>query len=141
MILINQCEIQPKDVAMLGSNPLRVYFVLFEAAQYDVRDKCGGTSSWTIKGLASEIGVKRDTVSRALHKLLDNGFIQIAGEQPNGDGSRSTTWRVTHPKMMDAVRYSIELMGPPSERLKKMRTKQKKVDASKYYENQTMTDF
>ena len=141
MILLNNVEPPLKEVAMLGSNPLRVYLILFEAAQHDVRGNCGGTTSWTIKGIASELGIKRDTVSRALNKLLDTGYIQIAGEQPNKESSRSTIWRVTHPKMMEAVRYAIELMGPPSERLRKMRTKQKKVDASKYYENQTMIDI
>ena len=141
MILLNKCEPPLTDVAMLGSNPLRVYVILFQAAQYDVRDNCGGTTSWTIKGLASEIGIKRDTVSRALNKLLDSGYIQIAGEQSNKDSSRSTVWRVTHPQMLEAVRHSIELIGLPSLRLKKMRTKHQKVDTSKYYEPLTTTDF
>ena len=136
MILLDKVTPPLNDVAMLGSNPLRVYVLLFDAAQLDVRGECGGTTSWTIKGLASELGVKRDTVSRALDKLLDNGYIQIVGEKDNKNSSRSTVWRVTHPSMLDAVRYSIELMGPPSLRLKKMRTKQKKVDVSKLYETE-----
>lgn len=141
MILLNKCEPPLTDVAMLGSNPLRVYVILFEAAQNDVRDNCGGTTSWTIKGLASELGVKRDTVSRALNKLLDSGYIQIAGELPNREGSHSTIWRVTHPLMLEAVRHSIELIGLPSARLKQMRTKHQKVDTSKYYESLATTDF
>lgn len=141
MILLNKCEAPLTDVAILGSSPLRVYLVLFEAAQHDVRDNCGGTSSWTIKGIASELGVTRETVSRALNKLLDCGYIQIAGELSNREGSNSTVWRVTHQKMLDAVRYSIELIGLPSERLKKMRTKHRKVDATNYYETPMATDF
>ena len=126
------------EVAMLGSNPLRVYTILFESAQADDREDCGGTTSWTIKGLAGEIGVKRETVSRALNKLLDNGYIQIIGETRNKGNSHSTVWRVTHPEMLERVRYSIEMMGDkPSERLAKMRTKQQKIDTSKYEEYQS----
>ena len=141
MILIDKCQPMLSDVALLGSNPLRVYAMLFESAQNDIRDRAGGTTSWTIKGLAHELSIERKTVARALFKLLDTGYIQIAGEKNNRDGSRSTIWRVTHPKMLDAVRYSIELMGLPSERLKIMRSKQKRVDTSKYHESVDMTDF
>jgi len=112
---------------MLGSNPLKVYTVLYDAAARDVRGDCGGTTNWSIKGLASELGVRRETVAAALNKLLDNGFIQVAGESTNKGGSHNTVWRVTHPNMLDAVRYANDIMGPPSERLKKMRNKQKKV--------------
>ena len=141
MVLLDKVQPPLNDIALLGSNPLRVYVILFEAAQHDVRGNCGGTSCYTIKGIASELGIERKTVARALNKLLDTGYIQIAGEQHNKDGCHSTIWRVTHPEMLDAVRYSIELMGAPSERLKKMRTKQKKVDTSKYQEHLAMTDL
>ena len=137
MINLN-CEPPLRDVAMLGSNPLRVYVVLFEAAQADNRGECGGTTSWTIKGLANELGVKRETVSRALNKLLDSGYIQITGEAKNKGNSNSTVWRITHPEMLERVRYSIEMMADlPSERLAKMRTKQQKVDTAKYLEPQS----
>lgn len=138
MILLDKCEPPLSEVAMLGSNPLRVYVILFESAKSDNRGDCGATTSWTIKGLASELGIKRDTVSRALNKLLDAGYIQITGEAKNKENSNSTIWRVTHPKMLDAVRYAIDVMGDkPSERLAKMRTKQKKIDTSKYEEPQS----
>ena len=121
------------DIALLGSNPLRVYTILFESAQHDVRKNCGGTSCWSIKGLAAELNIKRETVSRALNKILDSGHIQIAGEITNKGGSNNTLWRVTHPNMLDAVRYSIEIMGKlPSERLKAMRTKAKHVSIPIY---------
>ena len=141
MILLDKCTPHLNDVALLGSNPLLIYVILFEAAQQDIRGNCGGTSTWTIKGLASELGIKRETASRALNTLLDAGLVQIAGEESNLIGSRNTIWRVTHPHMINRVRYSIEIMGPPSIRLKKMRTKQKKIDTAKYYENIDMTDF
>ncbi len=127
------------DIALLGSNPLRVYVILFEAAQHDVRGECGGTTSWSIKGLASELNIHRNTVSRALNILLDAGYIQIAGEVTNKGGSNNTIWRVTHPKMLDAVRYSIEVMGRlPSERLEIMRAKAQRVSLPIYTCIQTM---
>ena len=125
-------------VAMLGSNPLRVYTILFESAQTDDRGDCGGTTSWTIKGLSGELGCTRRTVSNALNKLADAGYIQIIGETINKGNSHSTVWRVTHPEMLERVRYSIEMMGDkPSERLAKMRAKQQKVDTTKYKETQS----
>ena len=141
MVLIDKVMPPLNNIALLGSNPLRVYVVLFEAAQHDVRDNCGGTSCWTIKGIANQLVIQRKTVARALDKLLDTGYLQIAGEQKNGDGCHSSIWRVTHPAMLEAVRYSIELMGKPSERLRRMRAKQQKIDTTKYYEGVDFTDF
>ena len=134
--MVNLTNVNPPllEVARLGDKALRVYSVLFEAAKSDNRGECGGTTSWSIKGLAGELGIKRETVSSALNKLLDAGFIQIVGESRNKGNSNNTIWRVTHPEMMEAVRYAIEMMGPPSERLKKMRVKQAKTDISKYQE-------
>ena len=138
MILLDKCEPPLSEVAMLGSNPLRVYVILFESAKSDNRGDCGGTTSWTIKGLANELGSTRRTVSNALDKLVDAGYIQIIGETRNKGNSHSTIWRVTHPEMLEHVRYSISMMGDkPSERLAKMRTKQQKVDTSKYEEYQS----
>ena len=141
MVLLDKVQPPMNDIALLGSNPLRVYVVLFEAAQRDIRGNTGGTTSWTIKGLANQLGIQRKTVAGSLDKLVDTGYLQIAGEQKNGDGCQSSIWRVTHPDMLEAVGYSIELMGKPSGRLKKMRTKQKKIDTSEYYEHVDLTDF
>ncbi len=138
MVLLDKVQPPLGDVALLGTNPLRIYVMLFEAAQHDVRGDCGGTSSWSIKGLASELHIKRETAARALNKLLDYGFIQIAGEEENKGNSRNTIWRITYPTMLDAVRHSIEIMGKPSKRLQKMRVKNKKVNVSKYSESQSL---
>lgn len=122
--------------ALEGHTPLQVYAVFWDAAATDIRGNCGGTTSYSIKGLSLELGRKRETVARALEKLLDAGFIQIAGEEQNKGGSNNTVWRVTHPKMLAAVRYSIDVMGPPSQRLKQMRVKAKRPDTTMYYETQ-----
>ena len=132
-VLLDSANAPYNDIALLGSNPLRVYTILFESAQHDVRENCGGTSSWSIKGLAAELNIKRETVSRSIDKILDSGYIQIAGEITNKGGSNNTLWRITHPDMLDAVRYSIETMGKfPSERLRVMRTKAKRVSMPIY---------
>ena len=127
--------------ALRGHALLQVYAVLWDAAATDSRGDCGATTSYSIKGLSLELGRKRETVARALEKLLDAGFIQIAGEEKNKGGSNNTVWRVTHPKMLAAVRYSIEVMGPPSQRLKQMRVKAKRPDTTRYYETQCSCDF
>ena len=103
-----------KAVALLGSSALRVYAVMWEAAGNDNRGDRGGTTSYTIKGLSIETGLKRDTVARALNKLLLGDFLQIEHEEPNTGGSNNTVWHVTHPKMLEAVRYSIDVMGHPA---------------------------
>ena len=140
MINLN-CEPPLNDVAIPGSSALRVYLILFEAAKIDSRGNCGGLSCWSIKGLANELSLHARTVNSAIHKLLDTGYIQIAGEQRNRGNSNSTIWRVTHPKTLESVRYTIAMMGPPSKRLRKMRTKQQKIDTSKYDEALFMTDL
>lgn len=134
MINLN-CEPPLNDVvAILGSSALRVCLMLFEAAKIDNRGNCGGLSCWSIKGLPNELSLHVRTVNSAIHKLLATGYIQIAGEQRNPGNSNNTIWRVTHPKTLESVRYAIAMMGPPSKRLKKMRTKQQKIDTSKYEE-------
>jgi len=129
MVLIDKATPPLSDVAKLGSNPLLIYTLLFEAAQHDVRGDCGGTSCWSIKGLASELKITRKTVSRAISILLDCGYIQISGEERNKGGSNNTVWRVTHPGMLQSIRYAIAVMGQlPSDRLKVMRTKSKQAN-------------
>lgn len=142
-VQIHKASAMFKQVAALGGHaPVQIYAVLWEAAAADVRGNCGGTTSYSIKGLSMDLGRKRETVARALEKLLDAGFIQIAGEERNKGGSNNTVWRVTHPKMLDAVRYSIEVMGLPSQRLKQMRTKAKRPKTpSQQYETQCLWEM
>ena len=45
MVLLDKVQPPMNDIALLGSNPLRVYVVLFEAAQRDIRGNAGGTTS------------------------------------------------------------------------------------------------
>lgn len=45
MVLLDKVQPPMNDIVLLDSNPLRVYIVLFEAAQRDIRGNAGGTTS------------------------------------------------------------------------------------------------
>ena len=117
-----------REVTRLSPKAVQVYLVLWQSAQMDVRyDKrvnlpwhqrrdCGGTTEWTVKGIADHIGSKRDTVRKALSQLLDDGLISVAGYSPSPYGTKHTVFRLTHPDELDNVRHSIALIVKPSVR-------------------------
>ena len=126
-------DVQPPllEVSKLKGKAAQVYLVLWQSAAMDTRwDKrrhlpwenrrdCGGTSHWTVKGIADHIGLQRKTVSKALCVLLDAGFISVVGYQGSPSGSDHTIWRVTHPDQLAHVKESIEMIGLPSKRWQK----------------------
>ena len=121
-----------QDAIALGSSAAKVYLFLWKAASMDHCKKIYNTNNWTIKGIASEVGMKRETVGRAVDKLLDDGLLSVIAEEENGNGSRNTIWGVTHSDWIINVRYAVDMMGDkPSVRLKKMRTKAKKATTPK----------
>ena len=105
------------EVFDLGRECGPVYALLWESAFRDQSGKGksaqGGTTAWSVKGIASQCGLGKATVISALKKLLDAGFIQYAG-WAWGNGSPKRRWRVTHPKHLEAVRHVISVMGLPS---------------------------
>lgn len=121
-----------QDAIALGSSAAKVYLFLWKAAGMDHCRKIYNTNNWTIKGIASEVGMKRETVGRAVDKLLDDGLLSVIAEEENGNGSRNTIWGITNSDWITNVRYAVDMMGDkPSVRLKKMRTKAKKAKAPK----------
>ncbi len=119
------------DAIKLGKSACDVYLFLWNAAGMDRCRKIYNSNTYSIKGIAAELGKQRKTVSIALGKLLDDGLIQIIDEKESSNGSRVTIWGVTHPDWIKNVRFSISVMEPkPSARLHKMRVKGKKVDTS-----------
>ena len=114
-----------REVLKLGRQSGLVYGLLWESAFKDVRlDErhpynrklaCGGCTTWSVKGMARECHLGQSSVVEALKALLDAGFIQYAGIAEEGNGPRRR-WRVTHPDELEAVRYAISVMGPPSEK-------------------------
>ena len=118
------------EALKLGESAAKVYMFLWDAAGMDNCRKTYNSNNWTVKGIAGELKIQRKTVTRAIHKLLDDGLIQIIGEERNSNGSCNSVWAVTHYGWIDNVRYAIGLIGDlPSIRLQKMRTKSKKVEA------------
>jgi DNA-binding MarR family transcriptional regulator len=69
-----------QDAIALGSSAAKVYLFLWKAAGMDHCRKIYNTNNWTIKGIANELGVKRETVSRAVDKLLDDGLLRVCGK-------------------------------------------------------------
>ena len=127
MSVILKDSIPPsRDVSKLGSHAAMVYSILWSSAlmdsKYDKRfyldwkDRLdtGGTTTWTVKGLADNCGSDHRTITKALDKLLDAGFIQAINYVNAGYGRLKTIWRVTHPDQLDAVRYAIDVIGSPA---------------------------
>ena len=124
------------EALKLGESAAKVYVFLWEAAGMMHCKKTYNSNNWTVQGIAGELKMQRKTVTRAVYKLLDDGLIQIIGEENNRNGSRNSVWGVTHPDWIDNVRHAISLMGDlPSVRLQKMRTKAKKVEAFEQFPN------
>ena len=123
----------------LGKKATQIYLFLWDLAVRDVeydkrkhlpweqRRDCGGTTYVSVRGVSNYLGMSHNTVQKHIDSLLDLGFIQISAVT-KVNGYDRVVWRVTHPKMMDAVRYAIDVMGgKPSDRLKKIRAQSKRV--------------
>ena len=103
---------------------VQMYALLWESAYKDVRmDKrkdlpkserrdCGGTSEWSIKGIADKLSLGKATVLKAMRALLEHGFISIDGMMPTGQGKHKRIFRVTPPDELENRRHAIDVMGP-----------------------------
>ena len=111
MSVLLKCAVPPiSEIAEVGRECVPVYALMWESACRDVRGDCGGTCTWTVKGLSNRLQMGRHTVISAIKKLLDTGFIQYA----EFSTPKARCWRVTHPDHLEAVRHAISVMGPPS---------------------------
>lgn len=112
------------EVAKLKiSGAVEVYALLWESAYKDIRidqrkklprierRDCGGTSEWSIKGLADVLGLGKEKVRKAVKVLLTLGHISIDGLISTQSGSKKRQFRVTHPGQLEARRAAIEIMG------------------------------
>ena len=125
------------EVSKLKGKASQIYGLMWTSAKMDVnydkrkhlpwehRRDCGGTTKWTIKGIADHIGLTRKTTSNAVCTLLDNGFITAEYYKPSIHGSEHTVFRVTHPNQLGNVRHAISIIGSPSTRWKKRMTTKK----------------
>ena len=112
------------EVAKLKiSGAVKVYALLWESACKDIRidqrkklpnnerRDCGGTSEWSVKGLADVLGLGKEKVRKAIKALLTSGFVSIDGLLPTHQGSKKRQFRVTHPGQLEARTAAIEIMG------------------------------
>ena len=117
------------EVAELGYAAVAVYSLLYQSAYQDQRyDKshcvkrrdCGGTTSWSHKGIANILRMGKQKVIECIDLLLDNGFIQLEGFMPSAKGSKHRIYRVVHPTMLTIVRDVMPILPClPSENAKK----------------------
>ncbi len=124
-VILRNCCPPLTQVAKLGGLCSQVYAVLWESAYKDVRrdpalhkaweDRrdCGGTTEWTAKGIANELGSCRKRVGQALNQLQDKGFIIAEGYYQAGRGTKTTIWRLVHPDQLEARRAVIEVLDTP----------------------------
>ncbi len=127
-VILNTSTPPFQRVAKLGGKAAQVYGVLWASASMDVRRDprlhldweerrdCGGTSEWTVKGLADHLSSCRKAVSKALCLLLDEGYLQVQGYSRSKQGTKHTIWRVTHPDQLEACRSALLYMSSPSEK-------------------------
>ena len=113
---------------LAGRSAVEVYRFLYEHSSMDTINRIYNTSNWSVKGISGELYMHRDTVARAIDKLLDNGFIGIAGSQKSNNGSNTIVWTIYSSDWIPNVRYRIDLMGEPSQHLKLIRAKTKRVE-------------
>ena len=139
MVILDKALPMFTEVARLKRKCLAIYAILWQSAAIDKRyDKrvdlpwderrdCGGTSEWTIKGIADTINSTRETVSASICLLLDHGYVQVAGYANSSKGTKHTIFRVTHPDELDNVRAGILIMGDPSKRWKAQMKAKKRI--------------
>lgn len=119
VLLAGSCPMM-REALRLGKECGAVYGVMWEAAFYDERGDCGGTTSLSHKALADLCHMSRTTVIRAVDRLLDDGLIQFLHLVPTPQGTWKRRYRVTHPEQLEVQREVLSLFGEPaSERAKR----------------------
>ena len=129
-------ENQPEHFAearKLGRSAFNVYSFLWYQCKMDDCTRIYNTSNWTIKGLAGELMMSRCTVNRAIDKLLEAGFIGIAGRKSQPNGSNSIIWAIYRASWIPNVQQVLKMMPNQVDRLRKMREQAKKVQEEAPY--------
>lgn len=119
VLLDGACPMMRQAFA-LGRECGAVYAVLWEAAWYDRRGECGGTTTLSHKALADLCHMSNTTVIRAIDMLLDDGLIQFLHMVPAPRGHWKRRYRVTHPDHLEAQREALKVLGSASERAKRL---------------------
>ncbi|QNI75611.1 hypothetical protein SynMVIR181_00611 [Synechococcus sp. MVIR-18-1] len=77
------------------------------------RSDFGGTTEWSIKGLASQLSLGKLKVGKAVDALLNAGFLTVLAFVPSGNGSKKRLFRVTHYSQLENVRHALSLITDP----------------------------
>lgn len=110
-----------REALALGRECGLVYGVMWEAAYYDQRGDCGGTTELSHKALADLCHMSKTSVLKAIDRLLDDGLIQFLHVVPTSKGSCKRRYRVTHPDQVEWQRQVVDLYEvPASERAKRI---------------------
>ena len=78
----------------------------------DRRDT-GGTTHWSIDGLAKQLHIGHTTAEKAINILINHGFIRVLNFIPTGKGKKKRYFQIIHPSQIDNVRESLEILEEP----------------------------
>jgi len=114
-----------KDIESVSAQTIAVYAYLWESAYWaqnldragrefwsDRRDT-GGTSHWSIDGLAKQLHIGHTTAEKAINILINHGFIRVLNFIPTGKGKKKRYFQIIHPSQIDNVRESLEILEEP----------------------------
>ena len=115
------------EARKLGRSAFTVYAFLWDQCNMDDCTRIFNTSNWTIKGLAGELMMSRNTVNKAIDKLIAGGFIGISGRKSQSNGSNSVVWAIYRADWIPNVKHALSVMPDQVTRLHQMRKQAKKV--------------
>ena len=114
-----------KDIESVSAQTIAIYTYLWESAYWsqnldrvdrefwsDRRDT-GGTSYWSIDGLAKQLQIGHTTAEKAINILINHGFIRVLNFIPTGKGKKKRYFQIIHPSQIDNVRESLEILEEP----------------------------
>ena len=114
-----------KDIESVSAQTIAIYAHLWESAYWgqnidragrefwsDRRDT-GGTTHWSIDGLAKQLRIGHTTAEKAINSLINHGFIRVLHFVPTKKGKRKRYFQIIHPSQIDNVRESLEILEKP----------------------------
>ncbi len=114
-----------KDIESVSAQTIAIYAYLWESAYWsqnldrvdrefwsDRRDT-GGTTHWSIDGLAKQLHIGHTTAEKAINTLIKHGFIRVLHFMPTKKGKKKRKYQIIHPSQIDSVRESLEILEEP----------------------------
>ena len=114
-----------KDIESVSAQTIAIYAHLWESAYWsqnldrvdrefwsDRRD-IGGTTHWSIDGLAKQLHIGHTTAEKAINTLINHGFIRVLNFMPTIKGKKKRKFQIIHPSQIDSIRKSLEILEEP----------------------------